>query len=201
VLSPGGQAEAAMMARRVVHGTSDQGNRGQAPPRVRQGKVPRRWPGASEGYGRRGVLRAILPSGIIALRHLPPAGRGARALVTSDGIGGTVPSGDGCAGVPGCGSGAAGAVMVFCSGGRRGSAAASPAAAWFAAGSRPGRCGGVMGLRAGASRPPATRAPAAGTRGPGLTPLRSGSGWHSSCHRCHQARIAARAASIRHRRS
>jgi hypothetical protein len=82
---------------------------------VRQVTVPRRWPGAGEGYGRRGVLRAILPSGIIALRHLPPAGRGARALVTSDGIGGTVPSGDGCgrAGVPGCGSGAAGSVMVF----------------------------------------------------------------------------------------
>ncbi|HZR48499.1 MAG TPA: hypothetical protein VFB06_03180 [Streptosporangiaceae bacterium] len=31
----------------------------------------------------------ILPSGIIARRHLLPAGRGARALVTSDGIGGT----------------------------------------------------------------------------------------------------------------
>jgi hypothetical protein len=60
-----------------------------------------------------------LPSGIIARRHLPPAGRGARAwaLVTSDGIGGTVTSGDGCAGVPGCGSGAAaGWVMVFSSG-------------------------------------------------------------------------------------
>jgi hypothetical protein len=52
-----------------------------------------------------------LPSGIIARRHLPPAGRGARALVTSDGIGGTVPSGDGCAGVSGCGSGTAGAVI------------------------------------------------------------------------------------------
>jgi hypothetical protein len=54
-----------------------------------------------------------LPSGIIALRHLP-AGRGARALVTSDGIGGTAASGGGCgrAGlVPGCGSGAAGAVI------------------------------------------------------------------------------------------
>jgi hypothetical protein len=61
-----------------------------------------------------------LPSGIIALRHLPPVGRGARAcaLVTSEGIGGTVSSGDGCgrAGVPGCGSGAAGSVMVFSSG-------------------------------------------------------------------------------------
>jgi hypothetical protein len=56
-----------------------------------------------------------LPSGIIALRHLPPAGRG--ALVTSDGIGGTVPFGDGCgrAGVSGCGWGAAGSVMVFSS--------------------------------------------------------------------------------------
>jgi hypothetical protein len=60
-----------------------------------------------------------LPSGIIALRHLPPAGRGARAcaLVTSEGIGGTAPSWDGCgrAGVSGCGSGA-GSVMVFSSG-------------------------------------------------------------------------------------
>ena len=68
-------------------------------------------------YGRRGDLRAILASGIIARRHLLPAGCGARALVTSDGIGGTVPSGDGCAGVPGRGSGAAaGWVMVFSSG-------------------------------------------------------------------------------------
>jgi len=68
------------------------------------------------GYGRRGVLRAILASGIIALRHLPPAGRGTRALVTSHGMGGTVPSGDGGAAVPGCGSGAAGLVIVFSSG-------------------------------------------------------------------------------------
>ena len=87
---------------------------------MRQGTVRRRRPGVGGGYGRRGVLRAILPSGIIALRHLPPAGRGARAcaLVTSEGIGGTVPSGDGSgrAGVPGCGSGAAGSVMVFSSG-------------------------------------------------------------------------------------
>jgi hypothetical protein len=59
-----------------------------------------------------------LPSGIIALRHLPPAGRGARALVTSDGIGGTAPSGGSCgrAGMPGCGSGADSWVMVFSSG-------------------------------------------------------------------------------------
>lgn len=108
---------------------------------MRQVTVPRRWPGAGEGYGRRGVLRAILPSGIIALRHLPPAGRDARALMTSDGIGGTVSSGGGCgrAGVSGRGSGAAGAVMVFSSGqvrirrsvagGRRGRAAGRDAAA------------------------------------------------------------------------
>jgi len=43
--------------------------------------VHRRRPGAGGGYGRREVLRAILPSGIIARRHLPPAGRGARAWV------------------------------------------------------------------------------------------------------------------------
>jgi len=40
-----------------------------------------------------GVLRAVLPSGIIVRRHLPPAGRGARALMTSDSIGGTAASG------------------------------------------------------------------------------------------------------------
>lgn len=85
-------------------------------------------------YGRRWVLRAILPSGIIALRHLPPAVRGARALVTSDGIDGTVPSGDGCgpAGVPGCGTGAAGSVIVFSSGQVADPAAASPATARLA---------------------------------------------------------------------
>lgn len=62
----------------------------------------RRTPVPGRGYGRRGVLRIMLRSGIITLRRLL-AGRGLRAPVTSDGIGGT--------GVPGTGSAAAGSGM------------------------------------------------------------------------------------------
>jgi hypothetical protein len=51
------------------------------------------------GYGRRVILRIIM-------RNLPPEGRGLRSFVTSDGMGGRVPSGYGRGLVmagPGCG--------------------------------------------------------------------------------------------------
>jgi hypothetical protein len=64
------------------------------------------------------VRRIILRSGIITVRHLPaaagPSGR-VRSLVTSDGIGGTVPSedeGGRVAVVLGYGRGTAGSGMV-----------------------------------------------------------------------------------------
>ena len=55
----------------------------------------RRAPGPAGGYGRRGALRAILRSGVIAQRTLLAAGPSVRPAVTSDGMGWTVASGDG----------------------------------------------------------------------------------------------------------
>ena len=72
---------------------------------------------AGRDYAWRGPRRINLRSGDIAVRTAPAAGRRVRAVVTSDGIGGTggvggaVPSGDGCGRVvagPGSGWGAAG---------------------------------------------------------------------------------------------
>ena len=111
---------------------------------------------AGRDYAWRGPRRIILRSGDIAVRTTPAAGRCVRAVVTSDGIGGTdgvggtvplvvtsegiggtgglggaVPLGDGCGRVvagPGSGWGAAGSGMVS-SLGRWGSAAASSATA------------------------------------------------------------------------
>jgi hypothetical protein len=50
-------------------------------------------PHAVRAYAWRGARRSILCSGDIAGRTTPAAGRCARALVTSDGIGGTGGSG------------------------------------------------------------------------------------------------------------
>jgi hypothetical protein len=117
-------------------------------------------PRAGRDYAWRGARRISLRSGDIAGRNTPAAGDGVRAVVTSDGIGGTggfgratplfvtsegiggtggfggaVPLGDGRGRVvagPGSGWGAAGSGMV-CSLGKSGPAAASSATAWFAA--------------------------------------------------------------------
>jgi hypothetical protein len=125
-------------------------------------------PRAGRDYAWRGARCSILRSGDIAVRTTPAAGRCVRAVVTSDGIGGTdsfggtdgfggtvplwalvtsdgiggtggiggaVPLGDGRGRVvagPGSGRGAAGSGIVFPW--QVGSAAASPAAAWLAAG-------------------------------------------------------------------
>jgi hypothetical protein len=67
----------------------------------------RRAPGPVGGYGRRGALRAILRSGVIAQRALLAAGRSMRPALTSDGMGGTVASGDGRR----SGNGSGGAVL------------------------------------------------------------------------------------------
>jgi hypothetical protein len=78
-------------------------------------------PHAGRDYASRGPRRSILRSGDIAVRTTPAAGRGVRAVVTSEGIGGTgglggaVPLGDGRGrGVAGLGSGwgAAGSGMA-----------------------------------------------------------------------------------------
>ena len=76
---------------------------------------------AGRNYPWRGARCSILRSGSIAVRTMPAAGRCARAVVTSDGIGGTggfggaVPLGDGrgrAVAGPGSGRGAAGSGMV-----------------------------------------------------------------------------------------
>ena len=124
-------------------------------------------PRAGRDYAWRGARRIILRSGDIAVRTTPTAGRCVRAVVTSDGIGGTgglgravplfvtsegiggtgglggaVPLGDGRGRVvagPGSGWGPAGSGMVS-SLGRWGPAAAPSATAWLVAG--PERCDG-----------------------------------------------------------
>lgn len=96
---------------------------------------------AGRDYVWRGARRMILRSGDIAVRTTPAAGRCVRAVVTSEGIGGTggfggaVPLGDGRGPVvagPGSGWGAAGSgTMVFPW--QTGPVAASSATAWLAA--------------------------------------------------------------------
>ena len=97
---------------------------------------------AGRDYAWRGARCIISRSGDIAVRNTPAADRRVRAVVTSEGIGGTggfggaVPLGDGrgrvVAGV-GSGWGAAGSGMAS-SLGMWGPAAASSATAWLAAG-------------------------------------------------------------------
>ena len=75
------------MSRGVEHSASDQVSRDR--PRVRI--KPRRAAGRltpRRGYGRRVILRIIMC-------HRPPECRCLRSFVTSDGIGGVLPSGDG----------------------------------------------------------------------------------------------------------
>jgi len=114
---------------------------------ARSRRGTRRGPsGSGGGYERPEPLRIILRSGIIALRSpLAAAGRCVLVccLVTSDGIGGTVPLGDGCSGVAaglGSGRGATGSGMVasFRNSGQR---AAAPAATADRIGGQPERCG------------------------------------------------------------
>lgn len=97
---------------------------------------------AGRDYAWRGARCIILRSGDMAVRNTPAAGRCVRAVVTSEGIGGTgglggtVPLGDGRGRVvagPGSGWGAAGSGTMS-SLGRQGPAAASSETAWLAAG-------------------------------------------------------------------
>jgi hypothetical protein len=141
---------------------------------------------AGRGYAWRGGRRMILRSGDIAVRTTPAAGRGGRAVVTSEGIGGTggfgnavplvvtsegiggtggwggpVPSGDGrgrVAAGPGSGRGAAGSGTMS-SLGRRG----PPQRPRRPRGQRPA---GTLRRRAG-GRAAASRRPAAPLRLPG----------------------------------
>jgi hypothetical protein len=105
-------------------------------------------PRAGRDYAWRGARRIVLRSGDIAVRTTPAAGHRVRAVVTSEGIGGTggfggaVPFGDGRGRVvagPGSGWGAAGSGMVS-SLDRRGARRSVRGDRWVS--SRPGRCDG-----------------------------------------------------------
>ena len=94
-------------------------------------------PHAGRDYARRGARCIILRSGDIAARNTPAAGRGVRAVVTSEGIGGTgglggmVPllvTSEGIGGTGGLG----GAVPLEDG---RGRVVAGPGSGWGAAGS------------------------------------------------------------------
>ena len=110
------------MSRGVRHSASDHVSE-DMPGGARQALMAAGRLHAGRDYAWRGARRIILRSGDIAVRNTPAAGRCVRlcALVTSDGIGGTdgvggtVPLGDGRGRVvagPGSGRGAAGSGMV-----------------------------------------------------------------------------------------
>ena len=130
------------MSRGVDHSVSDHVC-GDRPRGARQAMMAAGRLHAGRDYGWRGARRIILRSGDIAVRNAPDAGRCVRmyAFVTSDGIGGTdgvggtVPLGDGRGQVvagPGSGCGAADSGMAS-SLGTWGPAAAPPATAGLAA--------------------------------------------------------------------
>src|SRR5580658_1079657 len=87
---PGGETEAGLISRGVCHSASGDVSRGQAGrPAARRYHGGRRRPGRD--YAWRGARCSIFPSADIAVRNTPAVGRCARvrAVVTSDGIGGT----------------------------------------------------------------------------------------------------------------
>ena len=95
------------MSRGVRHGASDHVS-GDGPDGARQAMIGADRLHADRDYAWRGARRIILRSGDIAVRNTPAMGRCVRvcALVTSDGIGGTVPlfvTSDGIGGTDGFG--------------------------------------------------------------------------------------------------